>query len=152
MKFQIFALALLFAACSSEKPAETAESRANLFVFSIINQNPQTFWESLDSPSKAAIAAIAGVSVEAPNASEKALALSGRWRRLFEIKPIKAKTAAEATEATVTVESLAGEKMELQMIKQGERWLVHLPIEPQTTPSEAPASAAASAPASAPVK
>lgn len=150
MKAQIFALALLFAACSNEKPAETAESRATLFVFSIINQNTQTFWDSLDQPSKVAISTLAGVAVDAPDAAQKALSLSGRWRSLVSLKPIKAKTTADATEVTVTIESLAGEKMELQLLKAGDRWVVHLPIERLTaTPPKAPASVSVSMPASA---
>ena len=165
MRSHLFALALFFASCSSsEKPPETAEARAQLFVYSIINQNPSVFWESLDQPSKVSIAQLAGVSVDAPDVVQAAFSLSGRWRSLVSLKPIKAKAAADATEVTVTVESLAGEKMALQLLKIGDRWVVHLPIEQLTpkapasvpasmaTSAPSPASAPSSAPSSAPVK
>lgn len=148
MRNHILALAIALCACTPEKTVETAESRANLFVASIINQNAQTFWDSLDQPSQEAIAALAGGKATDQDVVQKAFALSGRWRSLVSLKPIKSKASVDATETTITIESLAGEKMELKMTHTGDRWFIHLPIEQLTAPASKPTTT--SAPASAP--
>jgi hypothetical protein len=152
----LFALALFCVSCSEEKVVETAESRANLFVSSILNQSAQTFWDSLDEPSQIAIAKLAGGSHTDQATVQRAFTLIGRWRSVVSFKPIKADISSDATEATIPIESMNGQKMDLRLIKKGDRWFVQLPIDQitatpsNTNPTSAPASAPMSAPASSP--
>lgn len=157
--FFLCVLCLFAAACGSSKGPETPEDRAALFINALMSQNATAFWDSLDQPSQEGISKLAGLDPKAADAPQKALALAGRWKAITALKPIRPDIHPDPNKATVIIESLAGEKMPLELVKDGDRWRVHLPLEdlgkapaqsaPASAPSSSPASAATSAPASA---
>jgi hypothetical protein len=143
------AISALFGACS-EPPVDTAENRAAAFVNAILNQDANEFWTSLDRPSRAYIAAKAGIDPAAKDAPEKAL-LTERFRPLYALKPISAaKTKVTGPDAaTVEIEALSGEKMPLSLVREDGVWRVHLSTEAAPESAPAPPSAPASTPSSA---